>query len=319
MHKLQTFTLAILLAGTSTFVCGQNGAVAGPTLGYVQDGAGAFRPILGIPGASFLGDRLELGFEATVAAVAPRQDYALAVAADGSVQLVDLGRGPLAVRALDGAAASPDRLVLSPGGRAVLLVNSAAGTAQVAKGLPGAPTLADIDLSALPGQPDVLAVSDDGAILAATANGLFLLVDGASRVVPSTGRITALTFAPDGKSAFAAGPGQLAAIDDVTGQPAWRLLTALGDDAGSPIGTATANRRVVLAFSGFVVIVDPDTGAATRLDCAGAVTALARLNGDSFRLGEVSADPMWIIDLGGSEPRLLFIPPVAPADEELTY
>jgi len=97
------------------------------------------------------------------------------------------------------------------------------------------------------------------------------------------------------------------------------VVAALGDDFGAPFAAGAANGRVVLAFAGFVVVADPASGASVRLDCAGSVTTLARLAGDVFRLGEVSADPVWVVDLGSSEPRLLFIPPAAPADEEVTY
>jgi hypothetical protein len=312
MLKLHLLVLVPLLAGIPV-LAGDAGPVSGPVLGYAFDGPGALRPILGVPGASFLGGRLTVGFDAAVSEISPRQDYAIAAGTDGAVQLVDLGAAPMAARVIDGAMASPERILLSPAGRAALLVK---GTeAQVITGLPGKPSAADVDLSGLPGKAAALAVNDEGAVLAAVAEGLFLITAaGEIRALPSAGEISAVSFSPNGTDALVAGPELVAVVADVAGRPAWRTLTALDGNPGTPFAVAGTERRALVATSGSVIAVDLQTGAATALECAAPVTALARLNGDVFRLGAVTADPLWIVD-GGAQARVLFVPP---ASEEVT-
>jgi hypothetical protein len=314
MPKFHSLPLVVLLAGIPALAA-EAAAVSGPVLGYVFDGPGALRPILGVPGASFLGARVPFGFDSAMGEISPRQDYAMIVGTDGALRLLDLGRAPVSARAIDGALASPDRMLLSPAGRSALLVKGTG--AQVITGLPAKPAVAGIDFSALPGMPEALAVNDDGAVLAAAAGGLFLVTGSVeTRALPSSGEISALAFAPNGTDALAAGAGQVAVIADVAGQPAWRTVATLDGDSGTPFAAAATERRALIATSASLIAVDLQTGAATPLECATPVTALARLGGEAFRLGALTEDPLWIVD-GGPQPRLLFVPPV-PASGEVT-
>jgi len=61
--------------------------IRGPQLGYVFDESqGILRPILGVPGASRLGDSLSLGVSLTLAEISPKQDYALGGLGGASVR-----------------------------------------------------------------------------------------------------------------------------------------------------------------------------------------------------------------------------------------
>jgi len=319
MLKLDSIRFVLILAALPALLASQTGVVGGPALGYVLDGGSGIRAIQGIPGASLLGRRVPLGLEMAAAEVSPRQDYVLAVAAaDGTVAVVELGAATLAPRPVPGASPAPDRLILSPTGRAALLVYGRAGSAQILTGLPSDIAVAPLDLASLPEAPGALAVSDDGtAVLASTAAGLFAIVKGEARALPSAGAVSALAFTPGAMDALAAGPGHVSALSSIGGQPAWRTLATLPEDAGTPLAVATAVRRALVAVSGAVIAVDLESGAATKFPCAG-VTGLAPLSGEAFRLTEMSGDPLWLIDGGGAEPRLLFIPPAAPASEEVT-
>jgi hypothetical protein len=278
-------------------------------LGYVADGTGGIRPILGIPGAALAGELQAWGWEASLAEISPGQDYALAVDPEGGVRRIELGGPSAQARAVDGAMRSPERILMGPGGRAALLVRGTDAQVIVGTAAPVA-----IDLSTLPGEPGVLAVSDSGAVLAAADGGLFLLSEGAMHALPSTGAVTAVAFTPDGRDALGAGPRQLSIIETIAGQPAWRVITALDEDFGTPIAVAGVKGRAIAAAARAVIVADLKNGAAVRLE--GSITALARLNGDAFRLTAYSADPMWMLDTGGP-PRLLFIPPAAPMGEEV--
>ena len=77
----------------------REGSVSGPGSGFVFDRSGsALRPVLGIPGASVLGDPLKLGFDLSSATVAPAQDSVLAIAADGGSHFLRLSADGAAER-----------------------------------------------------------------------------------------------------------------------------------------------------------------------------------------------------------------------------
>ena len=296
----------------------RDGVLSGPLLGYALEEGGALRPIHGIPGAALVGPPVPLGFAAAAAELSPSQDYVLAISAeDGLPRVVDLAGGAPAVRLLEGIEPSADRIVLSPRGRAALLFQSGGPGARIVTGLPSAPVARPIDLSALPGAPGALAVSDDGAaVLAASPAGLFLLTAaGEIRPLPAAGPVTALAFFPGSRDALAAGAGFAGLLSDVSGEPAWRTLATLAEDFGEPLAVASAAPRALVAAGNAVAAIDLASGELSALPCACRVTTLARLGGDAFRITPASASPVWIVS-AGPEARLLFVPP-ATAEEEV--
>src|SRR5262249_15999896 len=66
--------------------------INGPTSGFVAGNKGTtIYPILGIPGASILGDRVRLDVDIRNAAVSPKHDYAIAERSeDTQVIVIDL-------------------------------------------------------------------------------------------------------------------------------------------------------------------------------------------------------------------------------------
>jgi hypothetical protein len=295
----------------------QTGAVGGPVVGYVlEPAAQAVRPILGVPGAALMGSRMALGFEPAAAALSPRQDYVLAVdAADGCVNLVELGRGAPMRRVIEGARPGAVRIVLSPAGGAAALLYSGAPGVQLLKGLPADPTVAGTaDLSGLPGELGAVAVSDDGALLAAAGGSLFAVAPGGDPVpIPFTGQASSIVFAAGTRDALVAGreDNQIALLRDVTGRAEYRLLAGANDGIDSPVGLAISGRRALVASAGngAITIIGMDGGAAASVACGCEVTGLERLNGASlFRVSEMGAGPLWMLDDGAGDPRLLFVP-----------
>src|SRR5215831_8949861 len=112
----------------------------GPTLGFTADDAGtAIRPILGLPGASILGDRfqLEMGIRGLV--FSPKHDYAIAAKSDdGQLTFIDLRGDTPASRTLGGVA---NNLAVSPRGSTIATYDAQAGTVQIIAGLPDDPQL----------------------------------------------------------------------------------------------------------------------------------------------------------------------------------
>lgn len=313
---MKLYSFGILLALLPFLAVAQTGGLSGPVLGYVPE-SGALRPILGIPGAAVLGQPLALGFETALLSVAPRQDYALAVAAQGEVKIIPLS-GDFAARAVEAALAAPDRVIFSPTGTAALLVRSSDSAAQVLTGLPDSPRTVALGLASLPDKPGALAVSDDGgSVLTAAAGSVFVIAPGGTaRPLPASGETTLMAFVPGSLDAFLAGPGQVAVLTGIMGESAFRLLPAI-DGLDTPVALATVpGGRAYVAGSGMVARVDMDSGASAALPCSCVITGLAPLNGDAlFRLNELSADPLWLMEAATAQPRMLFVPPAVPTPE----
>lgn len=301
--------------------------VSSPVLGFVFDSAAhGLRPIAGIPGASLLGQPLDLGFDVADAAVSPQQDYILALAGDTrAVFLLRFQRGDLSVRLLDGVAPSPDRMALSPSGNTAALYYAAAGVIQLLTGLPDAPALAQpIDASSLNGQLGPLVVSDDGQALlvatAADAGSLTLLgPDGGATQLPVPGPVTALAFRPRAHDALVASRNnQVLLIRDLTGNTRYQLVATQDDGVAWPVAVTFLREGsrvfVANADTGDIAAFDLAGGPPDRISCRCAPTGLHRLNGPAvFRLNELSATPLLLLDGGSTALRVLFVPTDASA------
>src|SRR5258707_5275332 len=105
----------LMLALAGSLSMGQS-RVSAPVAGLVFDGSlQTLRPINGIVGTARVGKPLDLGFQAGLALVSPRQDYTLATdAASGEMRLLRLRPEGISVTGISGVINSPDRFVLSP-------------------------------------------------------------------------------------------------------------------------------------------------------------------------------------------------------------
>src|ERR1035441_2682411 len=119
------------------------------------------RTLMGIPAASQVGGTLD-GTPLSAVAIASAPGYALALEnGTGATSLISQsGRQPLA-----GVRAGAQLVAVSPLGTAAAVYYGDTGKASILTGLPDAPqTLREITLD---GAPSAMAVSDDGATLAA--------------------------------------------------------------------------------------------------------------------------------------------------------
>ena len=175
--------------------------------GYVFDGARReVRPILGIPGASTIGEALDFGFAVAAAYVAPRQDAALVTAADGTVHLFQIQSGSAVELVLNGFATAPERVVFSPSGTAAALYHS--GSIEILNGLTHSPIVTTGFELTTAGVPKSMALSDDGALLLlASGRSVELFASRANLgVLAGTAGPAAVTFAPGTHDAAVADP-----------------------------------------------------------------------------------------------------------------
>jgi hypothetical protein len=341
----RNWVVIILAAAAALRLDAQQGSVSGPVSGFVFDRpARALRPILGTPGASLIGDPLNVGFPLQSASVAPRQDFAVAVAADGSLHLLRLGAGSAAELTVNGVAGVAERVIFSPSGTAVLLY--AAGRAQVVTGLPDAPSLsATVEIldASLTGsetlpqsrdrqgavvnrgrgrdtrEPSALAVSDDGTQLLVATRGAVRVMGaaGGSHVLASTKRAALVAFAPGGYDAAvvdAAGSG-VTLFRDVTGAAIGQPVAPADNAIASAAGLAFSGdgRKLFLASSTaqMVTMFDLASSARSSVPCRCAPAGLIPMGG-LFRLTEMGSGPLWLLDTGAAEPRIVFIPAPVP-------
>src|SRR5207244_428654 len=97
-------------------------AGSGKLIAILVVGGGAVAGgVLGVPGASLIGDPMASDVDLAAAAIAPGQDLAIASTADGGLHVFRLSHGSLRERTVDGVSIVPERVVFSPSGTAAAL------------------------------------------------------------------------------------------------------------------------------------------------------------------------------------------------------
>jgi len=293
--------------------------IQGPELGFVFDSAkGELRPILGIPGAAVLGQPLALGVEVRRVAISPLEDYVLAVGGEHNQAMVfAVGHATLTPVMVQGADRGADQIVISPGGKAGALYYEAGNRIEVVTGLPAAPKVSsELHLSA--GQTlTAIAVGDDGhTVLAAADDRVFQAAAGGEiPLLAELGHVTAITIPAAGMVLIAdSGRNQIHRIRGIGAGIESDVIAGTKEGIATPVAVAVSHDGsrafVANAKSGTVSIIDLKAETAARtIACACPLTGLDRLTGnDTFRLTEFSSRPIWMLDAGGTEPRVLFVP-----------
>ena len=296
----------------------QTGSFVGPVTGYVFDGqTQALRPVLGVPGAATLGAPIGAAYSFTAAYVSPRQDSFFGVASNGSTHWFAIASGAFQETAINGLIASPERVVFSPTGTAAAL--SANGQVEFVTGLPASPTLAaSIVLSGGDSgrgrrTAAALAISDDGSYLLVSLGGAIQLAgpSGLLHAVAQTGADAVMAFSPGSHNAAIAARGTGAIlISDVPGAATQQPLAndGLAFNATTGIGFSADGSRVFVASASEQAVVTLDlAGNRSDLPCDCAPSELTPM-GSAFRLNELTANPLWLLDAGAAGPRVVFVP-----------
>jgi hypothetical protein len=322
---LRAFFLVLALsAGLMPPVYLHAQAIRGPVLGFVPGAAGTeVRPLLGVPGASGVGEALPLNVGVRRVQVSPKQDYVIALRNEGkSVVLFDLAASTLAARplAFPGVA---DLVSISPGGSAAAVYDAVTHRVHTIAGLPGNPgAVRTFETSPLFGRVTRLTVSDDG----------FLALVGSEKGDSGQTELSVIGGAglswrvptDDAAVSFVPGRRDLVVADNLTRSVF--LVTDLGRSYGRlPLFTPTDETAVfsaaavsadgarvfVTTQSGAVAILERETGQLAWLSCGCRPTTLAPLKGSSlFRLTEASAtEPIIVLEASSPEPRFVLTPP----------
>jgi WD40 repeat protein len=312
---MRFFYSITFISVVSTCLAAQDASVATPALGFAFDSSlQAIRPIRGIPGAALLDDPIDLGFPIRSALIAPRQNFAVVTLDDSSVRLLRFENGGATVEALDAAMAAPDRMVLSSGGRALLLYQNS-GRLQTFRGLPDRPVAQEWNIPPFTAPPSVLAISDDGQSIV-TADGsvdsgaVWLLAsDGGASQLPLPGSIVALSFRRNSRDLLAlAANGDLYSMGDAN--TPYRMFHAAGTaDAVAVQFSSDGARAYTADATGTLSVIDLDSGSNMRISCDCSAAGLEPLNAANlFRVTPVSDSPLMLFDASKVEARIWFVP-----------
>ena len=300
-------------SGTSTAAIAVK---AGPQLGYLWDsGDQTLRPILGMPGASQIGESVVPAGTYTQAAGSPSSAVALLVSSDQKLYRMSLPSGtpaPLDVNAAAGAALrfSPSGIsaaVFVPGSAAVTVLTGLTATPQTRIVSPGGPIMD-------------LAISDHGtvaAVLQSSSGDALVSVSLNSAPQPLL-RLEApggLSFvgASDDLLAADAAASTLSLIRAVSTAPTVTpVSSATLLQAPVAVGASFDGRWAVVANGGESSVVRFDLSGATpplRLVCPIQPTTAAQLAGvGTFRFTPGGNAPGWVADITAPQPTMMFVP-----------
>lgn len=315
MHRIFP---AVFLAAAA--LSGQPADFGVPKLGFVLDGnTQALRPINGTPGAATFGPPLALPVPLTRAVTAQKHNFALAGSPDRASLLVvsKLDSEPSIVE-IDGISRDAELVVLAASGSAAVVFHAAAGRLYVVSGLPQSPSIART-LEA--GGITAVAVTDDARFVAAGfstgENTAAVRVhdgeSGAWRELSPAGRVSALAFSPGGRDLLMAdaAPASVSLIRDVAGDAAVTPLLSEADGLGSPAALRflTGGRALIAAGQKVTTVAFADR-ARVDVECGCTPRSVEELEpAGTFRLNELTAEPLWVWQDVPEGARILFVPP----------
>lgn len=324
--RLGSLLLATCFLGASALQAAGGYAVTAPVLGYVLDSeTGALHRINGIPGASWVGEALPLGFPVAQAQVATSQDLAIVRDGEGKTYLVQLDRTPPVVTQFEGAMAA-DGMLISPLGRSAALYSKATGQVQFLDISAGRARVGKTaDLPTVTGEWTAFAISDRGVVLAAVSQdrvgSLYSLRSGGQAIrISGVQRASDLAFLADSDSVAVAdtGANEVQLIRGVTSRRQSIVLATERDKVTNPfaIEATSDGRFVAVAVPGGFASIPVQGGAVAITQCDCAPTELAPLTGGSvFRLTADIRAPIRIAQVG-MDSSTRFIPALAPEESE---
>jgi len=301
--------------------------IRGPVSGYVLDERShAIRPVNGIPGAATLGNPVNLGFQARLAAIG--RDVALVAGFDDHDQLFlarELEAETPAVSAVEGAIGGIGRIVWNETGDAALLYSPSAGQFQVITGVAAVPRLSvPIDAGPVAAALNAMALNAGADRIAAAGgqDGALYLFSSAGdgswnyKLLAAASGVPAILFRNSGRDVIYASKAndEIIAIRDIDGTGDISVLAGSADGVSVPVGLAAANgdRELWVANQGSSSLLAFDMaagGAPQNIPLASAPSRCDRLDWKSLLvLNDVGGAPLLLLD--GAQGRSVFFVPV---------
>lgn len=287
----------------------------GPQLGYIWTSTDkTLRPILGVSGASQVGQSVVPAGVYVGAATSATASIAVLQDSDGAFDLMTLPSGSPASLGLTLPTGALIRI--SPAASTALIYTAGASSASLVTGLLSTPAVHTITA---PGAISDSAVSDTGTTSFAYAQGssfsiAAVALNGTAVPVASVKSLGGLNFLP-GKDdlLFAdATANSLTLMRSITSAPSTSVIqTAQLLKTPSAVGISGSGRWALVSNSGnqSLVRVDLTTLTSTSVACSCTPTLATTLADDgAFRVTDSTSGPNWIVDAAPVTPRTLFIP-----------
>ena len=286
-----------LLAGVSAFAAlasAQEGSITGPVPGYVFDAQDrALRPVIGIPGAAYLGDAVIAGLDA--AAISP----------DGKLVIAARGDRVSLIRGLGTASLVEEQLAEGDAQAMAFSADSASAAVALSSGLLLYRSAELTRLDTPTGKLLALAVAGEQVLAGIEDAGVYLLRPGyAPRLLSPAARPVSLAIS--GKDAFFADPGRnrisvIRNFEDGGGAVDFAANTA---DA---VGAGAAFLYAVDAQARLLRVYSAQSGAELRvigLDFE--PTSVSPLGAELFMLNTPGVSPLQLLDV--SSQAVYFVP-----------
>jgi hypothetical protein len=300
----------------SAILCGSVFAqVGGPILGYVPEGS-QIRTMYGLPGAGAIGHAIDARRNFSQSAISPRQNFAIAIAADtGEALVVKPG---ISVNAIAGSETNADILAVSPHGTSAALWFPTSNHLEVITGLPDSPSIRTIDASFLNASPLAIAISDDGQWAVGLWSAGVYAFGPDSQTVPlqTDPGVQAIAFFHNSHDLALATQTRATSIADLGGSMQPSVLYDYSAQPLSPRAIALSfdNKLAVVAdVSGAILNINLSATTANQIDCGcspqglyGLGAALFRLNGTAAARGG-SRTELKLFD--ASSGAVLIVPP----------
>lgn len=282
--------------------------IRGPMPGLVFDGhSKALRPMIGVPGASYLGGALAKDVEN--ATVAPNGLMALA-GRDGKLALLDLTGAE--ARWVDlAAAAGKLRMAWSPDS-SVAVVAHEDGRVEIWRNWKEQPQAAPVgNLDGV----SILAVDNRGMAAAVSGDGIYRLAEGSNpELLARVNDVSALALDTAGGSLFAASRKDSSVLELADWRTNGGATLVAADNAGilnpEALALSADGRKLIVANAASIVMIDRSTRAVTdTLSLAFKPTRLERLgDGSAFLLNNREpGQPLEVLS-GGPDAKVFFVP-----------
>lgn len=298
---------------TGTTGASKQNTVAAPLVGFAWDStAQVLRGISGVAGAAKLDTVAGTGSGFAMALAAGSHDYALLLDSKGALYLATLPGGTP-----QQLSAGPwSGMAISASGAYAVAYGAAGATPQLVSGLPQQPAFHSIDAQGL--SIVGASVSDGGAALLAgnASDGSITILaaaqGGTASRATTIGAMGGMAFVPGSDRGLVAdaASGNVTQIANVSTAPVPSLLA--GARISQPVGLAvSADGRWGLVANGSGTVMRLDLigqSAPVVTKCSCAPTTVANLGGTAFLLTGAGSSTAWMVEGGGTSPRILFIP-----------
>lgn len=322
-----TSAIALLACGITLAGCGSGVAgtavapkaiSSGAQLGYLwKTSDQTLRPLLGIAGASQVGDSVVNAGEYILGGGSAASSMAVLQLVDGSLDVMQLPSGqPVHLPATSSAGST---LHFSPAGNAVVLFVPGSTKVTLVTGLRTTPRVAV--LTAQAAVQDAVA-SETGNVVLAVAGagtGTLLLNGSTGGQLAAPAQFGGMSFSSGDNLVFAdAAANTLSLIQNESTVPATHEIASLSLlKTPASVGVSPSGRWVMVANSADPSVVRLDLTSqtpATSSTCDCIPVSAVPLAGTSFRITNSGSGPLWAVDAGLATPRVFFIPALpAPA------